>query len=274
MERLIKLVLLSAFVTLSNTAPDSYVNKGLDHDEGCGCSPDAAMATQYDTKIFVFAGFHFWFFDPFENANSMKATEKRIDEEFEGLSGRIDSAFHAFGKYYLIKGQRVWIYNHDFELVNRSSTVDWDNFPKNPDATQVIESKKGRLTLEVFVDDLVLTCDLDGSDSVSCPLDKSRTLNEDEKSVEKPIQAVATTSSGLQLIFGKDTYCLKLPKSDECVILCHPMIFRCKLSPTDTTIIVGIIIAMTVSVILVAVFFWENTISASSSGQVHGRRGV
>lgn len=258
---------------LAAAALDSYVNKGLDHDERCGCPPDAAMTTQYDTKVFVFAGFYFWFFDPFENAESMKLTTKRIDEELEGLSGNIDAAFNAFDKYYIIKGRNLWMYDQNLELLNISSTQKWENFPRSPDAIQVSNRTSDISTLEVVVDDLVIFCYMDKNDTVSCPLNQTRNLDDDEKSVGLPIKAIATTSSGLQLIFGKDLYCTKLPSKQECMNLCHPIIFTCKQTNTDIVILVGIILAMTVSVILVAVFFWENTISASG-GQVHARRGM
>ena len=44
------------YLPIVKMAPDSFVNKGLDHDERCACAPDDAVTTQYDTKVFVFAG--------------------------------------------------------------------------------------------------------------------------------------------------------------------------------------------------------------------------
>lgn len=264
---------LLALIVLVTALPDSYVNKGQDHDERCGCAPDAAVATQYDTKIFVFAGLYFWLFDPFENAESMKSTMKRIDEELEGLTGNIGAAFHAFEKYYIISQRGLWIYDQNLELINVSSTDEWNNFPRNPDAVQVITKTSDFANIEVVVDDTVLTCIMDKNSRVDCSLNQVRSLSYEVKSVGLPITAMAKTSSGLQLIFGKDLYCTKLPTGEKCINLCHPFTFTCKQTQTDIIILVGIILVMTLSVILVAVFFWENTISASV-GQVRGRRGM
>ena len=268
MELISIISLLLINCPLLQMAPNSYVNKGLHHDEMCGCSPDAAVATQYDTKIFVFAGMYFWFFDPFENAESMKLTGKKIEEELEGLDGNIDAAFRAFDKYYIIKGRTVWIYDSELELLNVTSTANWTNFPTSPDATQVVNDT----SVEVVLGDIVLLCEIDKNDTVSCPLNSTRELNQDERSVGLPITAMARTSSGLQLIFGKDLYCTKLPSSSTCINLCPPIIFSCKLSDSNVTFLVVIILGMIVAVMLVAVFFWENTISGPG-GPVHGRRG-
>lgn len=59
------------------------------------------VTTQYDRKVFVFIGRYFWFFGPFENAECIKLTGRKAEEEVEGLTGDIDAASHAFDKYYI-----------------------------------------------------------------------------------------------------------------------------------------------------------------------------
>lgn len=184
----------------------------------CGCAPNAAIRTRFNSKAFVFADEKYYFYDGEEDSITNQPVtfpQVSISGSFLGLPSNLDLAFAAFDKQFFVKNEEFWIYNQLNELIAYGSTIeDWTGFPNNATAAQSLDydKKEKNAMVEIITTEMVYFCNLTNSNlKLTCNVNSTRVFDKLEKEVGSPIHAATILRGGTRLIFGSQLVCVSIP---------------------------------------------------------------
>ncbi|KAI1292203.1 hypothetical protein HDE_07543 [Halotydeus destructor] len=250
-----------------------YIHKGSDVNTNCGCPPDAAVSTTFDTRAYVFSENSFWFYDLFEDSTSVSYSKLTIGKEFIGLPSYLDAAVNVFNDFLFVKEDQFWVYNHYKRLLAYGNTSEmWTNFPGHVDAMDVVRDiGNSTREIKVFSDVQLYLCNVTRKNYViTCDLDRSLSFNHLEQQVGFPVRASVTLKSGQRVIFGTDFMCIATSPFEQCILLCHFKIFPCPNDTGSSLIQIALIGLMMVAWMMMGLFFCEAVVNSNS---IYQRRG-